>query len=49
MFGHLDFIEKYTCHCKNGQNANSVIQLIKINILMLLKSLSYIYFLSWRK
>ena len=42
IFGHLDFIEKYTCHCKNGQNANSAIQLIKINILMLLKNLSYI-------
>ena len=43
IFGHLDFIEKYTCHCKNGQNANSAIQLIKINILMFLKSLSYIF------
>ena len=38
IFGHLDFIEKYTCHCKNGQNANSAIKLIKINILMLLRA-----------
>ena len=43
IFGHLDFIEKYTCHCKNGHHANSAIQLIKMNILMLLKSLFYIF------
>ena len=42
IVGHLDFIEKYTYHCKNGQNANSAI--IKINIVMRLKSLSYIFF-----
>ena len=45
IFGHLDFINKKVspqCHCKNGQNANSTIQLIKINILMLLKNLCYI-------
>ena len=40
---NIDVIEKYTCYCKNGQNANSAIQLIKINILMLLRSY-FIYF-----
>ena len=44
IFGHLDLIEKYTCYCKNGQKVNSAIQLIKTNSLMLLKSLSYIFF-----
>ena len=43
IFYHLDFIEKYTCYCKNGQNVKSVIKLIKINILMLFKSLCYIF------
>ena len=47
IFGHLDFIEKYTCHCKNGQHEKSAIKLIKINILMLLKNLSYIFLKVW--
>ena len=42
--GHLDCKAKYTCFCKNDQNGKSAIKLIKINILMILKSLSYIYF-----
>ena len=41
--GHLDCKAKYTCFCKNGQNGKSAIKLIKFNILMLLKSLSYIF------
>ena len=41
--GHLDCKAKYTCvFFKNGQNGKSAISLIKINILMFLKSLSYI-------
>ena len=41
--GHLDCKAKYTCYCKNGQNGKSAIKLIKIYILMLLKSLSFIF------
>ena len=42
IFGHLYFVAKYTNYCKNGHTRKSEIKLIKINIVMLFKSLYYI-------
>ena len=42
IFGHFNFIAKYTSYCKNGQHLKSAIKLIKIGILMLLKIQYYI-------
>ena len=43
ILGHLDLITKSTNFFKNCQNGKIAIKLIKINILMLLKSLSSIF------
>ena len=42
IFGHFYFVAKYTNYCKNGHNGKSAIKLIKINIVILFKSLHYI-------
>ena len=41
IFGHF-YLAKYTNYCKYGHNGKSAIKLIKINIVMLFKSLYYI-------
>ena len=43
IFGHFYFVAKYTNYCKNGLNGKSAIQLIKINTVIIFKSLYYIY------